>query len=98
MNSFFLQFEEETCRRGRNRAVGLWFSFYRESVCLLSKFPAVRTVGSRRSKKQSRSTRRGLHVDTDLVEFLQLQELGVFSFSFIFGFKNRVNGLVDLRP
>ena len=41
----------------------------RERELILSRFPAVRTVGSRRSKKQSRSTRRGQHVDTDLVEF-----------------------------
>ena len=43
--------------------------FYREKVCLLSRFSAIRTVGSRRSKKQSCSTRRGLRVGTDLVEF-----------------------------
>ena len=30
-------------------------------------------------------------------EFRQLQEVGVFSYSIIFGFKSRVNGLVDLR-
>ena len=49
-------------------------------MCLLSRFPDVRTVGSRRSKKQSRYTRRGLCTDTDLVEFQQLQEVGVFSY------------------
>ena len=49
-------------------------------MCLLSRFATVRTVGSRRSKKQSRSTRRGLRVDIDLVEFRQLQEVGIFSY------------------
>ena len=44
----------------------------RERELLLSRFFAVRTVGYRRSKKQSRSMRRGLLVDTDLVEFRQL--------------------------
>ena len=52
----------------------------RERELLLSRFPAVRTVGSRQSKKQSRSTRRGLRVDTDLVEFRQLEEVGIFSY------------------
>ena len=70
----------------------------RERELLLSRFPAVQIVGSRRSKKKSRSTRRGLCVGTDFVEFRQLQEVGVFSYSVIFGFKSRVNGLVDLRP
>ena len=37
-------------------------------------------------------------MDTDFGEFRQLQEVGVFSYSVIFGFKSRVNGLVDLRP
>ena len=37
-------------------------------------------------------------MDTDLVELRQLQEVGVFSYLVIFGFKSRVNGLVDLRP
>ena len=49
-------------------------------MCLLSRFAAVRTVGSRRCKKQSRSTRRGLHVGTNFVEFRQLQEVGIFSY------------------
>ena len=49
-------------------------------MCLLSRFPAVRTVGSQRSKNQSRSTQRGLRVDTDLVEFRQLQEVEIFSY------------------
>ena len=40
-----------------------------EREVLLSRFPAIRTVGSQWSKKQSRSTRRGLRVDTELVEF-----------------------------
>ena len=49
-------------------------------MCLLSRFTAVRTVGSRQSKKQSCSTQRGLRVDTDLVEFRQLKEVGIFSY------------------
>ena len=49
-------------------------------MCLLSRFSTVRTVGSRRSKKQSRSTRRGLRVDTDLVEYRQPQDIGIFSY------------------
>ena len=42
---------------------------------LLSRLSVIRTVGSRRSKKQSRSTRRGLRMDTNLVEFRQLQKV-----------------------
>ena len=64
----------------------------RVCVCLLSRFPVVQTIGSRRSKKQSRSTRRGLHVDTDLVEFRQLQEVGIFSYSCYSLAKSHVNG------
>ena len=52
----------------------------RERECLLSRFMTVWTVDSRQSKKQSRSTRRGLRVDIDLVEFRQLQEVGIFSY------------------
>ena len=65
---------------------------------LLSRFPGVRTVGSRRAKKQSCYTLQGLRVDTCFVGFRQLQEVGVFSYSVIFSFKSLVNGLVDLRP
>ena len=61
-------------------------------MCLLSRFSAIRIVGSRRSKKQSRSTRRGLHVDTDLVEFRQLQEVGIFSYLCYSLAKSHVNG------
>ena len=67
-----------------------WFAFL-ERECLLSRFPAVRTVGSRRSEKQSRYTRRGLRVDTDLVESRQLQEVGVFSYLYYFLTKSEVN-------
>ena len=59
--------------------VGIIF-LERERELLLSRFPVVRTVGSRRSKKQSRSTQRGLRVDTDLVEFQQLQDVMIFSY------------------
>ena len=65
---------------------------------LLSRFSGVRTVESRRAKKQSCSTREGLRVGTSFVEFRQLQEVGVFSYSIIFGFKSYVNGLECLRP
>ena len=61
-------------------------------MCLLSIFATVRTVGSQRSKKQSRSTRRGLRVDTDLVEFRQLQEVRIFSYLYYSLAKNHVNG------
>ena len=61
-------------------------------MCLLSRFPADRTVGSRRSKKQSHSTRRELHVDTNLVECRQLQEVGIFSYLCYSLAKSHVNG------
>ena len=54
--------------------------FFLEREHLLSKIPANRTVSSRRSKKESCSTRRGLHVEANLVEFRQLQEVGIFSY------------------
>ena len=63
----------------------------------LSKFPDFWTVDSYRDKKQSCSTRQGLRVDTYFVEFRQLQEVGVFSYSVIFGFKSLVNDLVDFE-
>ena len=56
------------------------FDIFREREYILSRIPAIRIVGSRWSKKQSRSTRRGLCVSTDLVEFRQLQEVGIFSY------------------
>ena len=65
---------------------------------LLSRFPGVRTVGSLRAKKQSCSTQQGLRVGTGFVEFRQLQEVGVFSYSVIFDFKSFVNDLECLRP
>ena len=34
----------------------------------------------------------------DFGEFRQFQEVRVFSYSVIFGFKSSVNGFVDLRP
>ena len=64
---------------------------------LLSRFPGFQTVSSRRAKKQSCSTRQGLRMNTNFVEFRQIQEVGVFSYSVIFDFKSLVNGLVDLR-
>ena len=64
---------------------------------LLSGFPGVRTVGSRRAKKQSCSTLQRLHMDNDFVEFQQLQEVEVFSYSVIFSFKSLVNDLECLR-
>ena len=65
---------------------------------LLSRFPGVRTVGFRRAKKQSCSTLQRLRVDIGFVEFRQLQEVGVFSYSVIFDFKSFINDLVRLRP
>ena len=64
---------------------------------LLYRFSGFRTVGSRLANKQSCSTWQGLRVGTGFGEFRQLQEVGVFSYSIIFGFKSLVNGLVDLR-
>ena len=64
---------------------------------LFSRFPGIWTVGSRRAKKQSCSTLQGLRVGIGFGEFQQLQEVGVFSYSVIFGFKSLVNDLVDLR-
>ena len=61
-------------------------------MCFLSRFPAVQIVGSRQSKKQSRSTRLGLRVGTDLVEFRQLQEVGIFSYLCYSLAKSHVNG------
>ena len=58
----------------------------------LSKIPANQTVGFRRSKKESCSARRGLRVGTNLVEFRQLQEVGIFSYLCYSLFKNHVNG------
>ena len=61
-------------------------------MCIFSRFLAIRTAGSQRSKKQSRSTRQGLRVDTDLVEFEQLQEVGIFSYLCYSLAKSHVNG------
>ena len=60
MNSFLLQFEEENVPQEETKwAVSevLEFERERERELFLSRFLVVRTVGSRRSKKQSRSTR-----------------------------------------
>ena len=64
---------------------------------LLSRFLGFRIIASRRAKKQSCSTRQGLRLGTGFVEFRQLQEVGVFSYSVIFDFKNFVNDLECLR-
>ena len=81
-----------TCSEGGGG--GLRKSNSRErKLQLISRFPDFRTVGSRRAKKQSCSTLRGLRVDTDFGEFRQLQEVGVFSYSVISSFKSLVNGL-----
>ena len=64
---------------------------------LISRFFGFRIVGSRRAKKQSCSTRQGLRVGTGFREFRQLQEVGVFSYLVIFGFKSFVNDLECLR-
>ena len=52
----------------------------REREHLLSRILADRTVGFQRSKKESCSTRLGLCAGTDLVEFRQLQKVGIFSY------------------
>ena len=54
--------------------------FFLEREHLLTKIPADRTVGSQRSKKQSCSTRQGLRVGTNFLEFRKLQEVGIFSY------------------
>ena len=64
---------------------------------LLYRFIGFRTVGSYQAKKQSYSMRQGLRMGTRFVEFRQLQEVGVFSYSVIFGFKRFVNDLECLR-
>ena len=64
---------------------------------LFSRFPDFRIVGSRRAKKQSCYTRQGIRVGTSFGEFRQLQEVLVFSYSVIFGFKSFVNDLECLR-
>ena len=64
---------------------------------IFSRFPGFRIVDSRRAKKQSCSTRQGLRVGIGFVEFRKLQEVGVFSYSVIFGFKSFVNNLECLR-
>ena len=64
---------------------------------LLSRFLGFRTVGSLRAKEQSCSTQQELRVGTSFVEFRQLQEVGVFSYSVIFSFKRFVNDLECLR-
>ena len=86
-------------KNGQKRAVAglevqrLDFHFLeRERELFLSRFPAIRTVDSRWSKKQSRSTRRGLRVDTNLVEFRQLQEVWIFSYLRYSLAKSHVNG------
>ena len=89
----FFSKTQKTAVDGTKRAVVRVSSFReRERELILSKFSAVRTVGSRRSKKQSRSTQRGLRVDTDLVEFLKLQEVGIFSYLCYSLAKSHVNG------
>ena len=65
---------------------------------LLSRLPNFQTVGSRWAKKQSCSKLQGLRVGTGFAEFRKLREVGVFSYSVIFGFKSLVNGLGDMRP
>ena len=81
VNSFLPQFEAQKRQCGGGEAVGWNLRFLeREREHLLSRFPADRIVGSQRSKKQGCSTRRGLRVDIDLVEFRKLQEVGIFSY------------------
>ena len=68
-------------QRANGDAVAWVFIFLeREREHLLSRITVDRTVGFRRSKKESCSTWRGLRVDTNLVEFRQLKEVGIFSY------------------
>ena len=76
-------------KRGCSRLEKLVF---REREWLLFRIPADRTVGFRRSKKENCSTRRGLCVGTDFVEFRQLQEVGIFSYLCYYLAKSHVNG------
>ena len=94
MNSVHLpQFEDQTCSVLEERQwAGIFDFLEREREHLLSRIPADRTVDFRQSKKQSCSTRQGLRVDTDLVEFRQLQEVGIFSFLCYSLAKSHVNG------
>ena len=88
------------CVWGGGGGCGVWgrkSDFLREKVQLLSRFLGFWTFGSRRAKRQSCSTRQGLRVSTDFVEFRQLREVEVFSYSVIFDFKSLVNGLECLR-
>ena len=68
------------CRGGKKTDSGLDFVIFLEREHLLSRILANRTVGSRRSKKKSCSTRRRLRVGTNLVEFRQLQKVEFFSY------------------
>ena len=71
----------------------LGFVISRERKCTFSlDLRPFGPFGSRRSKKQSRSTRRGLRVTTYLVEFRQLQEVGIFSYLCYSLAKSHVNG------
>ena len=58
-------------RRGIGPVADL-FGFWREKDHLLSRIVEDLTVGSLRDKKESRSTRRGLHVGTRYREFPQI--------------------------
>ena len=71
----------------------LWdFMIFRERMSSFSLDLQSFGLSVRRSKKQSRSTRRGLRVDIDLVEFRQLQEVGIFSYLCYSLAKIHVNG------
>ena len=92
LNSCILKQKGDQKRAGEKRCSSLGFLKSRERKCLLSRFMAVQTIGSRRSKKQSCFTWRGLRVGTDLMEFRQLQEVGIFSYFVYFLSKNHVYG------
>ena len=57
--------------KGEQQQFGVFEFFFLERERLLSSFPANPTVGSRRDKKGSCSTRRGLRVGTGFKEFRQ---------------------------
>ena len=80
------------------RCSGLDFVIFLEREHILSRIPVDRTVGFLRTKKQSGSTHRGLHVGTVSGVFDKLREVGVLSYLFYPLFKCFVNDCVSLRP
>ena len=76
----------------------MWDFFRERSSTFSLEFPAIgpSVFGETRSKVAPHG--KGYAWVSVLWSFDKLQEIRVFSYSVIFGFKSRVNGLVDLRP